>query len=106
MLATLLLDIALDGAGALSFNFLTNSPSFRPDVAGIWPALMGTLWLMAICTFFVVPVGVAAAIYLEEYADQTRWWNRLIEINIQNLAAVPSVVYGILGLAFIVRGPL
>jgi phosphate transport system permease protein len=106
MLVTLLLDIAVDGAGALSFNFLTNSPSFNPELAGIWPALMGTLWLMGICTVFVVPVGVAAAIYLEEYADPTRWWNRAIEVNIQNLAAVPSIVYGILGLAFIVRGPL
>ncbi len=54
----------------------------------------------------VVPLGVGAAIYLEEYADRTRWWNRLIELNIQNLAAVPSIIYGILGLAFIVRGPL
>ena len=53
-----------------------------------------------------MPLGVATAIYLEEYADRDRWWNRLIEVNIQNLAAVPSVVYGILGLAFIVRGPL
>ena len=53
-----------------------------------------------------MPVGVATAIYLEEYADNTRWWNRLIEMNIQNLAAVPSIVYGILGLAFLVRGPL
>ena len=106
MLATLLLDIAIDGGGALSFDFLTNSPSFKPEIAGIWPALMGTLWLMAIVTLFVVPVGVAAAVYLEEYADPARWWNRLIEVNIQNLAAVPSIVYGILGLAFIVRGPL
>ena len=55
---------------------------------------------------FVVPLGVATAVYLEEYADRDRWWNRMIEVNIQNLAAVPSVVYGILGLAFIVRGPL
>ena len=55
---------------------------------------------------FVVPVGVGAAIHLEEYADKTRWWNKLIEVNIQNLAAVPSIIYGILGLAFIVRGPL
>ena len=55
---------------------------------------------------FVVPIGIGAAIYLEEYADKTRWWNRLIEVNIQNLAAVPSIIYGILGLAFIVRGPL
>jgi phosphate transport system permease protein len=54
----------------------------------------------------VVPIGVMTAVYLEEYADADRWWNRMIEINIQNLSAVPSVVYGILGLAFIVRGPL
>ncbi|MDQ3739571.1 MAG: phosphate ABC transporter permease PstA [Actinomycetota bacterium] len=106
MLATLLLDVALDGAQALSVDFLTNSPSFNPDIAGIWPALMGTLWLMGICTIFIVPVGVATAVYLEEYADARKWWNRLIEVNIQNLAAVPSIVYGILGLAFIVRGPL
>ena len=55
---------------------------------------------------FVVPVGIGAALYLEEYADKSRWWNRLIEVNIQNLAAVPSIIYGILGLGFIVRGPL
>jgi phosphate transport system permease protein len=61
---------------------------------------------MAVCALFIIPVGVATAIYLEEYADETRWWNRLIELNIQNLAAVPSIVYGILGLAFLVRGPL
>jgi phosphate transport system permease protein len=54
----------------------------------------------------VVPLGVGAAIYLEEYANKERWYNRLIEVNIQNLAAVPAIVYGILGLAFIVRGPL
>jgi phosphate transport system permease protein len=53
----------------------------------------------------VVPIGVGAAVYLEEYADNTRWWNRAIETNIQNLAAVPSIIYGILGLGFIVRGP-
>jgi phosphate transport system permease protein len=53
-----------------------------------------------------VPLGVGAAVYLEEYADKERWWNRAVELNIQNLAAVPSIVYGILGLAFIVRGPL
>ena len=61
---------------------------------------------MIICAVLVVPIGIMTAIYLEEYADPNRWWNRLIEINIQNLSAVPSVVYGILGLAFIVRGPL
>ena len=61
---------------------------------------------MGVCAVFIVPVGVATAIYLEEYADRERWWNRVIEVNIQNLAAVPSIVYGILGLAFLVRGPL
>ena len=54
----------------------------------------------------MVPLGIATAVYLEEFADRTKWWNRMVEVNIQNLAAVPSVVYGILGLAFIVRGPL
>ena len=61
---------------------------------------------MGVCALFIVPVGVATAIYLEEYADNKSWYNRLIEVNIQNLAAVPSIVYGILGLAFLVRGPL
>ena len=106
VLATLLLDVGLDGAGRISADFLTNSASFNPDIAGIYPALMGTLWLMALCILFIVPVGVASAVYLEEYADPTKWWNKVIEVNIQNLAAVPSIVYGILGLAFIVRGPI
>ena len=106
MLVTLLVDVAGDGASKISTNFLTNSSSFNPDISGIYPALIGTVWVMAGCALFIVPVGVATAVYLEEYADPTKWWNRVIEINIQNLAAVPSIVYGILGLAFIVRGPL
>ena len=106
LLVTLLVDTFSDGSGALSVDFLQRPPSFNPEIAGLWPALTGTLWLMGLCVLFIVPVGVATAVYLEEYADATRWWNRMIEINIQNLAAVPSIVYGILGLAFIVRGPL
>jgi phosphate transport system permease protein len=106
MLVTLVADTVIDGSHRVTPNFLTNSASFNPEVAGIWPALMGTLLMMGLCVLFIVPVGVATAVYLEEYADRTRWWNRLIEVNIQNLAAVPSIVYGILGLAFIVRGPL
>jgi phosphate transport system permease protein len=106
LLVTLLVDTFSDGSKALSVNFLQRPPSFNPDIAGLWPALTGTLWLMGLCVLFIVPVGVATAVYLEEYADNTKWWNRLIEVNIQNLAAVPSIVYGILGLAFIVRGPL
>ena len=67
---------------------------------------MGTLLLMLVCAAFIIPVGVASAIYLEEYANREHWFNRFIEVNIQNLAAVPSIVYGVLGLAFLVRGPL
>jgi phosphate transport system permease protein len=77
-----------------------------PENAGIESAVVGTVYLMLICGALVVPIGIMTAVYLEEYADGTRWFNRLIEVNIQNLAGVPSVVYGILGLAFIVRGPL
>jgi phosphate transport system permease protein len=106
MLGVLVWDVARDGIPKLSWDFLTSPPSALPGLAGIEPALMGTIWLMALCALFIIPVGVGTAIYLEEYADNTRWWNRVIEVNIQNLAAVPSIVYGILGLAFIVRGPL
>jgi phosphate transport system permease protein len=106
-LAAILVDAASDGIPVLSTDFLTRFPSrVIPERAGIQSAIVGTVYLMIICAFLVVPLGVATAIYLEEYADRTKWWNRLIEVNIQNLAGVPSVVYGILGLAFIVRGPL
>jgi phosphate transport system permease protein len=106
MLGLLLYDVAADGFGKLSWDFVTSFPSAFPDKAGIESPLVGTLWLMAVCAGFIVPVGVATAIYLEEYANRDLWWNRFIEVNIQNLAAVPSIVYGILGLAFLVRGPL
>jgi phosphate transport system permease protein len=106
MLGVLIWDVARDGIPKLSWDFLTSPPSALPGRAGIEPALMGTIWLMSIGALFIIPVGVATAVYLEEYADNSRWWNRAIEVNIQNLAAVPSIVYGILGLAFIVRPPL
>jgi phosphate transport system permease protein len=105
LLATLLIDVAADGISRVSVGFITNYASSVADNAGIRSALLGTLLLMAVCAAFIIPVGVATAIYLEEYADETRWYNRAIEVNIQNLAAVPSIVYGILGLAFLVRGP-
>ena len=105
-LAALLVDIAADGLGGLSIDFLTETPSrILPESSGIGPSLAGTLWLMLVCALFIIPVGVASAIYLEEYANRERWFNRFIEVNIQNLAAVPSIVYGVLGLAFLVRGP-
>jgi len=106
-LGALIVDVALDGGSILSTDFVTKYPSrFNADTAGVRSALLGTLWLMVLCAAFIIPIGVAAAVYLEEYADNNRWYNRLFELNIQNLAAVPSVVYGILGLAFIVRGPI
>ncbi len=103
----LVLEVLLDGAGSLSGQFLTDTPSrVDPSSSGIAPAITGTLYLMGVCAAFIIPVGVASAIYLEEYANRERWFNRFVEINIQNLAAVPSIVYGVLGLAFLVRGPL
>jgi phosphate transport system permease protein len=106
-LIVLLVDVAIDGVPVLSVEFITGFPSqIFPERSGIQSALVGTLLLMVVCAVFIVPVGTATAVYLEEYADRDRWWNRLIEVNIQNLAAVPSIVYGILGLAFLVRGPL
>lgn len=106
VLAWLIVKILSDGLAGLSWEFIMEMPSAFASKAGIQSAIMGTLWLAVICTVFVVPTGVAAAIYLEEYADRNRWYNRIIEVNIQNLAAVPSIVYGILGLAYLVRGPL
>ena len=106
-LAVILGDALADGLPVLTWDFVSSFPSrVLPESAGILSAIVGTIYLMIICAVLVVPLGVATAVYLEEYADKDRWWNRLIEINIQNLAAVPSVVYGILGLAFIVRGPI
>ena len=106
-LVVLLLDVLLEGAGSLSGEFFTETPSrIDPSSSGIAPAIYGTLWLMAVCAAFIIPVGVASAIYLEEYANRENRFARFVEVNIQNLAAVPSIVYGVLGLAFLVRGPL
>ena len=97
---------AVKGVGSINADFFTNYASSFPQNAGIRAALLGTIWLMGVCAAFIIPVGVASAVYLEEYADGDRWYNRFIEVNIQNLAAVPSIIYGILGLAFLVRGPI
>jgi phosphate transport system permease protein len=106
-LGAIIWDFAGDGIPVVSWDFLTSFPSrVIPANSGIESAIVGTVYLMVICAVLVVPLGVMTAVYLEEYADPHRWFNRLIEVNIQNLAGVPSVVYGILGLAFIVRGPL
>lgn len=104
VLAALLVDVLVEGAPRLNSDLLTQFPSSRPETAGAQSAILGTIWVISIVALTTIPVGVGAAIYLEEYADRDRWWNRLIELNVQNLAAVPSIVYGILGLAFLVRG--
>jgi len=104
MLAVLLVDVFRDGLPYLDGTLLTSPPSSDPEQAGARPAILATLYIGVLLLLFVVPLGVGTALYLEEYADRTRWYNRLLEINIQNLAAVPSIVYGILGLAFLVRG--
>jgi phosphate transport system permease protein len=103
-LGALLVDVARKGVPYLDGVLLTEPPSSSPERAGARPAILGTLYLMGLLILFAVPIGVGTAIHLEEYANKERWWNRLLELNIQNLAAVPSIVYGILGLAFLVRG--
>ena len=103
-LVVLIADTVITAWPALSTTLFTDAPSSLPDEAGARPAILATLYLGFLVLVLSVPIGIMTAIYLEEYADRTRWWNRLIEVNIQNLAAVPSIIYGILGLAFIVRG--
>ncbi len=104
LLGTLLVDVFRKGLPFVDLVLLTDPPSADPDRAGARPAILGTIYMMGLLLLLTVPIGVGTAIYLEEYADGNRWYNRLLEINIQNLAAVPSIVYGILGLAFLVRG--
>ncbi len=101
-LAALLLDVFFDGIGRLSFQFLTSFPSRKPEQAGILSALAGSAMLLALTAAIVFPLGVGAAIYLEEYARRGRL-SRLIEVNIANLAGVPSILYGLLGLELFVR---
>jgi phosphate transport system permease protein len=103
-LGTLVVDVFRKGLQYVDGVLLMNAPSSDPAIAGARPAILATLYLGVLLIAFTVPIGVGTAIYLEEYANKNRWYNRLLELNIQNLAAVPSIVYGILGLAFLVRG--
>jgi len=103
VLALLLIDVVKDGSSMLSLEFLTSFPSqVFPENGGIYPALIGSLWLLGLTGLISVPLGLGAAVYLEEYAQDTRM-NRMIEINISNLAGVPSVIYGLLGLGIFVE---
>ena len=105
-LAALLVSVVAGGHQRINDDLWRRFPSPRPQIAGARSAVFGTVWVVLVTGLITVPVGVGAAVYLEEFARKDRWYNRLIEVNIQNLAAVPSIVYGILGLAFVVRGPL
>jgi len=102
LLAVLIGDVLLDAAGRMSWDFITSYPSRRAERAGILPALVGSLLLVALTALLALPVGVGAAIYLEEYGKRSKL-AELIEINIANLAGVPSVIYGLLGLGLFVR---
>jgi len=102
MLVVLVADVAIDGLGRLDWDFIKGFPSRRAHRAGIWPALWGTLWLVGLTALLAIPIGVGAAVYLEEYGGNRRLAN-FIELNIANLAGVPSVIYGLLGLEVFVR---
>jgi phosphate transport system permease protein len=96
----------VEGRTRLDADLLFNGPStVNRATAGYSVAIQGTLQIIGGVVALIVPLGVGAALYLEQFADKTKWWNKLIELNIQNLAGVPSIVFGILGLAFFVRGP-
>ena len=101
-LAALLLDVLVDGLPFLNWNFLTNYASRKPLDSGILAPLAGTIWIVGMTALLTIPIGVGTAIYLEEFASKSRF-NRLIQLNIANLAGVPSVIYGLLGLAVFVQ---
>ena len=102
LLGLLLHQVSIDGFGWLDWQFLDSFPSRFPERAGIKSALVGTVWLIALVAVISIPVGVSTALYLEEFAGRGRL-AKIIEVNIANLAGVPSIVYGILGLAIFVR---
>ncbi|WP_027660217.1 phosphate ABC transporter permease PstA [Salinispora fenicalii] len=106
VLAALLTWVLVKGWNRLDSRLWTEMPTglaSRLDTAGVQSALVGTLWIISLVALICLPIGILSAIYLEEYADNTRWYNRLLELNIQNLAGVPSIIFGILGLGIIAR---
>jgi phosphate ABC transporter permease subunit PstA len=100
VLLVLIVNTVIDGAPRFDSALITRYDStLFPERTGFRAGILGTVWLMVTTAVMVVPLGIAAALYLEEFADNTRWYNRLIELNLQNLAAVPSIVYGLLAVA-------
>lgn len=102
LLAILLIDIFIDGSSRIGWDFLSSNPSRRAERAGIAPALIGSIYLMMLVALLSLPLGVGAALYLEEYAPKNKM-TMLLELNIANLAGVPSIIYGVLGLQVFVR---
>ena len=101
-LAALMIDVLIDGLPFLNWNFLSSYASRHASESGILAPLAGTVWIVGLTALLTIPIGVGTAIYLEEFAGKNRF-NRLIELNIANLAGVPSVIYGLLGLAVFVQ---
>jgi phosphate transport system permease protein len=101
-LVVLLVVMVKNGLGGIDWQFLTSSDSTEPDVAGVWGALKGSLWTMLVTLLLAFPLGVLAAVYLEEFAPRNRWVD-VVEVSINNLAAVPSIIFGLLGLAVFIN---
>ncbi|ABW18664.1 phosphate ABC transporter permease PstA [Alkaliphilus oremlandii] len=99
----LIFQVLRTGLEWINWDFITSMPSRFPQKAGIFSALVGSIWTIGLTALFSLPIGVGTAIYLEEYADKRTWHNKVLQLNISNLAGVPSIVYGILGLTVFVR---
>ncbi|MFO8148097.1 MAG: phosphate ABC transporter permease PstA [Bacteroidota bacterium] len=102
LLAIFIGSILVDGLQRIDWDFITNLPSRNAEKAGIFTALMGSIWILVLTTIISLPLGIGAAIYLEEYATKNRF-SSILEVNISNLAGVPSIIYGLLGLEIFVR---
>ena len=102
VLLVLIGDVVVDGMGRIGWDFLTGYPSRKPEIAGILPALVGSIYVIGLTGIIALPLGVGAAIYLEEYGTDS-WLAQIVEVNIANLAGVPSIIYGLLGLELFVR---
>jgi phosphate ABC transporter permease subunit PstA len=100
-LVTLIAVTLVEGAGRVDGTLFSNYTSAFPERAGARAALLGSIMVVSLTAVMAIPLGIAAAVYLEEFADNTKWYNRLVELNLQNLAAVPAIIYGILTLALL-----
>jgi phosphate ABC transporter permease subunit PstA len=100
-LLVLLITTFLDGIGRYDSRLFTNYNNTTPEEAGARAGILGSIWVIVTTALLSIPVGIGAAVYLEEFAHSDRWYNRLFELNIQNLAAVPAIIYGLLTLGFL-----